>query len=187
MRAGKIIVLFLCSLLLASCTNKSNPDRIKDEALEYLNETYKTYGDSFEITKFTGESWADDYEEIYVKSAKFDDTFQVRRRKKGKNIEFNDNYFTLYMKDEATSYMKGLVLEAGLDIQEVTVKFTEGERPSGLDSGFTFQDYVDMGGSPFFYADLVTTYEISEEKRLEFMELLEIKGFKCNVTFNAGE
>ena len=128
-------------------------------------------------------SWAEDYDTIIVTSEKYHgQTFLVRRFHQRNEIAFTDNYFTLYMVDDAERYGKELAEKAGLEA-DVSVAFTEGERPKALEADADFSDYVKMGGSPFCYITVIMNESTQKEEQLAFVGFLAEQRFQCNVVF----
>lgn len=174
-RVKLCLVLVSLLLLLVGCNTVSPVNMVKDSVLEYLEK----YNDDFTIKSMVSKTWADEADNIYVESEKYGEIFIVRKYKSG----YTDNYFTLTMIDDAKRYVQDLI---GDDF-EISVKFTEGERPLGLEEGFNFKDYKEAGGSPFCYITL-KTQKLLEEDEIDFLvSLFANNRFMCMVEVYVGE
>ncbi|MCI9558492.1 hypothetical protein VSQ48_15825 [Candidatus Ventrimonas sp. KK005] len=155
---------------------------VRNQALNYLHAHYE---DSFTVQSATTINWAENYETLIVSSEKYSGkTFFVRRIYENTAITFTDNYFTLYMVADANQYVKRIADRISLNA-EIRVDFTEGELPKTLKTNACFQDYLNMGGSPFCYITLMTPKELKREDQLSFMKILAEEKFQCNVIFQS--
>lgn len=148
----KITLLSLLFLLMAivsiesGCekkdSNTNNAEKIKNEALDYLN---SNYSDEFSPVELELKSIAYDYDTITFTSKKYNNqSLHVYRTKVDSEYTFSDDYFKLQMNIEANEYFKNLA-EPILGDVEAKVRFTNQARPAKLDKESSFSDYIEAG------------------------------------------
>lgn len=119
--------------------NKSNKaDKIKDKALEYLNANYE---DTFTALGYSDGDWAYDYSTVNFTSEKYSKSFEVRVYEESGTYAFTDDYFKLYMENDAVAYLKNIANKYEKD-NEIKVRFISPELPDLLNNKSTFSDYV---------------------------------------------
>lgn len=145
MKKMKQLFLLLISLILMMgvCGCMSNNDsnkaeKTKDIALEYLNENYD---DTFTALGYSDGDWAYDYSVVNFTSEKYSKSFEVRVYEIDGNYSFKDDYFKLYMENDAVSYFKNTVNKYGKE-NEIKVRFISPELPDSLNAKATFSDYL---------------------------------------------
>lgn len=160
------------------------PEELPDKTLEYLN---SLYDDNFEIVSYMSSGMDGKSENVMVKSQKYSDkTFCVKFKQDGDSMIPSDNYYTLYMLEDATEYASGIVKEE-LPEATISVEFTELNRPKKLPEKATFQDYIKMGGSSFFCINIETDEFPGEDQCNKIIDNFKSENFKCHVFFKAGE
>lgn len=111
--------------------NDSNKaEKTKDIALEYLNENYD---DTFTALGYSDGDWAYDYSVVNFTSEKYSKSFEVRVYEIDGNYSFKDDYFKLYMENDAVSYFKNTVNKYGKE-NEIKVRFISPELPDSLNA-----------------------------------------------------
>lgn len=145
MKKYKQLFLLLISLILimgvCGCmsNNKSNKaEETKDKALEYLNANYE---DAFKALGYSDGDWAYDYSTVNFASEKYSESVEVRVYEENGTYSFTDDYFKLYMENDAVTYFKNIVSKFGKEC-EIKVRFTSPELPASLNTKATFFDYV---------------------------------------------
>lgn len=145
-RFFKICLIFLLGLLImigvngCMLENKAQLAEItKEKALKYLNENYD---DNFKPVSFSARNWARNYESIYFLSEKFENRgVEVRLFENG---EISDNYFKLYMENDAIKYFADMVNKYDSNAI-VKVIFSSEMFPSSLKKGMNFSTYISSG------------------------------------------
>lgn len=131
-----IMMMGVCGCISNNNSNKA--EKIKDKALEYLNENYD---DTFTALGYSDGDWAYDYSTVNFTSEKYSKSVEVRVYEANGTYSFQDNYFKLYMENDAVSYLKNIVSKYGKE-NKVKVRFVSPELPDSLDTNATFSDYV---------------------------------------------
>lgn len=145
MKKYKQLFLLLMSLILImgmcgcmSNNNSNKAEKIKDKALEYLN---NNYDDTFTALGYSDGDWAYDYSTVNFTSEKYSESVEVRVYEENGTYSFTDDYFKLYMENDAVAYLKNIVSKYGKD-NEVKVRFISPKLPDLLNTKATFSDYV---------------------------------------------
>lgn len=170
---GLLILSLL--ILLCGCSKLSSVDLVREDVLEYLNK----YDDTFTVKAMVSKTSANDTDNIYVYSELYDGVFVVKKFAK----DYTDNYFSLVMQEDARNYVKGLIY----DDFEVSVKFTEDDRPSYLNDSSTFQEYKENGGSTFCHIILRTDRKLTSNEIEAIISRFADDRFKCVVEIYGGE
>lgn len=121
--------------------NSNKAEKIKDKALEYLN---SNYDDTFTAMGYSASGWAYDYSTVSFNSGKYSKSVEVRVYKENGTYSFTDDYFKLYMENDAVAYLKNIVNRYG-KANEVKVRFVSPELPDSLGTKATFSDYMASG------------------------------------------
>lgn len=95
-----VIMLVLC---LTGCFNKSNKS-YETLTLEYLNSNYSSENDTFTFINCGYDLFSGWNEQCYFKSEKYNDEITVYLSEKNDKYSFEDDYFKLYMKEDAEKY-----------------------------------------------------------------------------------
>lgn len=145
MKKYKQLFLLLISLILIfgvcgcmSNNNSNKVEKIKDKALEYLK---ANYDDTFTALGYSDGDWAYDYSTVNFTSEKYSKSVEVRVYEESGTYSFTDDYFKLYMENDAVAYFKNIVSKYGKE-NEVKVRFVSPELPESLNTKSTFSDYV---------------------------------------------
>jgi len=145
MRKYKQLILMLISFILmmgvCGCmfnNNTNRAERIKDIALEYLNENYD---DTFTPLGYSDGGWAYDYSWVKFNSEKYSKSIEVRIYEVDGNYSFEDDYFKLYMENDAVLYLKNIVNKYVKE-NEVKVRFISPILSDSLGIKATFFDYL---------------------------------------------
>ncbi|HBM98595.1 MAG TPA: hypothetical protein DD413_04145 [Ruminococcus sp.] len=117
-------------------TNKA--EKTKDIALEYLN---GNYDDVFTALGYSDSDWAYDYSTVKFNSAKYSKSVEVRVYEIDGKYFFKDDYFKLYMEDDAVLFFKNIVNKYKKE-NEIKVRFISPELPDLLSTKATFLDYA---------------------------------------------
>lgn len=141
-----LFLLMLIVIIGSGCVKKdnkiNNAEKIKNEALDYLN---SNYSDDFSPVELELKSIAYDYDTITFTSKKYNNqSLHVYRTKVDSEYTFSDDYFKLQMNNEANEYFKNLA-EPILGDVEAKVRFTNQARPTKLDKEDSFSDYLEAG------------------------------------------
>lgn len=121
-----------------SNNNSNKADKIKDKALEYLN---ANYDDTFTALGYSDGDWAYEYSTINFTSEKYSKSVEVRVYEENETYAFTDDYFKLYMENDAVAYLKNIVSKYGKNT-EIKVRFVSPELPDSLNNKSTFSDYM---------------------------------------------
>lgn len=121
-----------------SNNNSNKADKIKDKALEYLNANYE---DTFTALGYSDGDWAYDYSTVNFTSEKYSKSVEVRVYEESGTYAFTDDYFKLYMENDAVAYLKNIANKYEKD-NEIKVRFISPELPDSLNNKSTFSDYV---------------------------------------------
>ena len=187
-----ILLLFIIILIgVSGCmskpgeTGKTNrAEKIKDEALEYLN---KNYSDDFSPVRFESKSWADENDTMTFTSKKYDGQYlYVYVKKDNGKYTFSDDYFRLYMSEEADEYFKNLA-DSILGDVITKVDFNNFTLPSKLNPKSTFTDYLESGEvllDLYIFGDNIST-ATSESQYKELLNELIEKRLDISVYFIA--
>lgn len=131
-----ILIMGMCGCMSNNNSNKA--EKIKDKALEYLN---NNYDDTFTALGYSDGDWAYDYSTVNFTSEKYSESVEVRVYEENGTYSFTDDYFKLYMENDAVAYLKNIVSKYGKD-NEVKVRFISPKLPDLLNTKATFSDYV---------------------------------------------
>ncbi len=132
----KIFLLIIGIILISTACKKEPP--YEDLSLDYLNDRYASEHDTFTYINcgydvFKG--WGD---KCYFKSEKYDGDITVYISKNDDEYVFKDNYFRLFMKDDAQAYLENIIKP----YSNMAVKF----RFSSIKEEYkTFDDYLKSG------------------------------------------
>ena len=145
-RFFKICLMFLLGLLImigvngCMLENKAQlAETCKEKALKYLNENYD---DDFNPVSFSAKNWARNYESMYFASEKFGNrSVEVRFFENG---EISDNYFKLYMENDAIKYFTDVINQYDSNAI-VKVIFSSEIFPMSLKKGIDFSTYISSG------------------------------------------
>lgn len=121
-----------------SNNNSNQVETIKNKALEYLN---ANYDDTFTALGYGDGDWAYDYSTVNFTSKKYSESVEVRVYEENGTYTFTDDYFKLYMENDAVLYLKDIVSRYGKNT-EIKVRFISPELPDSLNNQSTFFDYV---------------------------------------------
>lgn len=114
-------------------------ERAKESALKYLNENYD---DDFKPVSFSAKNWARNYDSMYFSSDKFKNgCVEVRFFENG---EISDNYFKLYMENDADKYFTDVINKYESNAL-VKVIFSSEMFPVSLKRGMDFSEYISSG------------------------------------------
>ena len=117
------------------------PESEKDKALEYLNTKYSAYEDTFTPVSYIPSDWSDSDSTVTFKSQKYDD--QIVTVFIHSDHTFCDDYYKLYMADEAEQFFISCAKEHGI-AANVHIKFM-GIPDKEYDENQTFEEYIDEG------------------------------------------
>lgn len=131
-----ILILGVCGCMSNNNSNKA--EKTKDVALEYLNENYD---DTFTALGYSDGDWAYDYSTVNFTSAKYSKPVEVRVYEIDEKYSFKDDYFKLYMENDAVLFFENIVSKYGKE-NEIKVRFVSPELPDSLSTKATFLDYV---------------------------------------------
>ena len=137
-----ILILFLI-LGLTGCNNSKKTNY--DLTLEYLNNLYSNYNDTFTYINCSYDLFPDSNDKCYFKSKKYDKDITVYISKENGTYIFEDNYFKLYMMDDANKYFYDIsnkYIESS-----VKVRFDNSLLPSNLNNNSSFSDLINSGKS----------------------------------------
>jgi len=132
----KKIISILCILILVLGVSGCMGNRAEDAksiALKYLTEKYD---DEFLPKGYQKDNWAYDYEVITFKSSKYNKDFSVYLE--AEDLIY-DNYYTLYMENDAEQFYKQIVssTESGIIIK---VRFNDDYVENEID----FKEYIEQ-------------------------------------------
>lgn len=130
------VIFGVCGCMANNNSNKA--EKTKDIALEYLNENYD---DTFTALGYSDGDWAYDYSTVNFTSAKYSKSVEVRVYEIDEKYSFKDDYFKLYMENDAVLFFKNIVSKYGKE-NEIKVRFISPELPDSLSTKATFSDYV---------------------------------------------
>lgn len=112
----------------------------KELALSYLEENYD---DTFTPEGYMAACWAYDYDLVTFTPAKYPDgVVNVEIHEEDGELLLKDNYFKLYMHDDAYKYLDDVISEVIDSYNLFFVELDEEELPPELDNQSTFLDYV---------------------------------------------
>lgn len=131
-----IIIMGVCGCM--SNNNSNQAETIKNKALEHLN---ANYDDTFTALGYSDGDWAYDYSTVNFTSKKYSKSVEVRVYEENGTYTFTDDYFKLYMENDAVLYLKDIVSKYGKNT-EIKVRFISPELPDSLNNQSTFSDYV---------------------------------------------
>lgn len=131
-----LMVAPLCGCMSENKTNKA--ERMKEIALEYLNENYD---DNFSALGYSDGDWAYDYSTVKFTSDKYSEAVEVKIYEDNGNYAFKDNYFKLNMREDAENYFAALSSKYGY-VAEVKVRFISSELPDTITNNANFAEYV---------------------------------------------
>ena len=147
------IMIGVCGCMKENDKNVQE-EKIKREALEYLNSNYL---DTFTANVYTSNNWAYEYESITFTSEKFPDgvvEVRVNKSEDGKYY-FKDNYYHFYMLDSAINYGKSLVMEEDVVVKARFLNSVWSDELSGAQSfeewktqGTAYVDFFIITGTP---------------------------------------
>ena len=83
-----------------SNNNSNKADKIKNKALEYLN---ANYDDTFTALGYSDGDWAYDYSTVNFTSEKYSKSVEVKVYEENGTYAFTDDYFKLYMENDAVA------------------------------------------------------------------------------------
>jgi hypothetical protein len=144
-RSALLVIAMITLLGVSGCIKQSSKpnsaEKVKDEALAYLN---KNYSDDFKAKELEFKSWAYDFDTITFTSKKYNNQYlEVYRKKVDGKYTFSDDYFKLYMNDDANKYFENMAKAILGDDVVAKVEFTNFDRPSKLNNNSTFSDYLE--------------------------------------------
>lgn len=141
-----IILLILCItifvLCLTGCFNKNNKNNKSNEtlALEYLNNNYSNKNDNFTFVNCGYDLFSGWNDRCYFKSEKYNEVVTVYLSEENNNYSFKDDYFKLYMKDDAEKYFDDIASNYGRF--EIKVRFVSTTLSTPI---YTFDKYINSG------------------------------------------
>lgn len=162
--------------------NKSNAEaeRIKEEALRYLG---SRYDDDFTVTFLESAGFSMEYDRLIVLSDAYPgESFYVNRYVEQGEERFRDNYFTLYMRQDAEQFFS-VMAEAVKEETTVQVKLKLSVLPENMTEQSTFADFVSLHGSTELYIYLYHEEAFTEGERNAFLEALREKACSASVIF----
>lgn len=173
MKKYKQLFLLLISLILVmgvcGCMSDNKAEKIKDKALEYLNDNYD---DTFTALGYSDGDWAYDYSTVNFTSKKYSASVEVRVYEENGIYSFKDDYFKLIMNDDAEKYFKEIAMKYGYVSIGVKVRFVS-LGTSDIDAYKPFSEYVTNGKCN------MEVYYICNEPFSE-VEIKEILADICN-------
>lgn len=114
--------------------SKANINSVAESAKEYLNKKYND--DEFSQKLYSGKKILNSYYSVIFNSKKYNDVFEVRMYDDG---TVKDNYFHLYMKDDAEKYFESI----GDKINAKTfIKFPKQIWSNEIKDASSFLDYL---------------------------------------------
>lgn len=114
-------------------------EKKKNGALEYLTEKYTD--DEFIEQAYRQSNWAYDYEVIVFHSNKYNAEFSVYIEESDLQVNFYDDYYTLYMKTEAERYYYNMCEDLIGNKFAVKVRFND-DRINDSKGKIYFEDYI---------------------------------------------
>lgn len=185
MNKRSALSLLLMSVILmmgvSGCmsNNKENSaEEMKGLALEYLDQTYS---DTFTAKGYSASNWAYPYSSITFSSEKYpESTVEVRAYKDDQGvITWKDNYFHLYMMDEATEYY---TRELDMSEANVKVRFPNSVWSDELAGATSFLTWMEQGTC---MADvfIITKEEVPDEDKDAFVHRVASDHIAGTITF----
>lgn len=139
----------------------------KELALSYLEENYD---DTFTPEGYMAACWAYDYDLVTFTPAKYPDgVVNVEIHEEDGELLLKDNYFKLYMHDDAYKYLDDVISEVIDSYNLFFVELDEEELPPELDNQSTFLDYV-ASEQCYVNAYIVTSEKLEETEQIEILE-----------------
>ena len=171
------LVVFVSTLIWTKDDNNVEDESIKKQlSLEYLNNTYSKQNDNFTFVSCSYDLVPGSNDKCFFESEKYSDEITVYLSEVDNEYHFADNYFKLYMKEDAENYFNNIVKQyANVDtkLRFSTAKLSTKE--------LYFDDYISSGEC------MVDVYFISN-KEVESDEinkiLNNIANNKIYVSFN---
>lgn len=136
-----VIVVFISISIWTKDDNNVSDEQTKEKlSLEYLNNTYSKQSDTFTFVSCGYDLVPGSNDKCFFESEKYNDEITVYLSKVDNEYHFADNYFKLYMKEDAENYFNNIVkqyVNAETKLRFSTAKFSNQE----LD----FDDYISSG------------------------------------------
>lgn len=139
----------------------------KELALSYLEENYD---DTFTPEGYMAACWAYDYDLVTFTPAKYPDgVVKVEIHEEDGELLLKDNYFKLYMHDDAYKYLDDLISEVIDSYNLFFVELDDVELPPELDNQSTFLDYV-ASGQCYVRAVITTQEKLDSETEVQIIQ-----------------
>jgi len=113
----------------------------KDLTLEYLNNTYYNQNDTFTLINCGYDLYPGSNERCYFKSEKYNDEITVYITRYDDEYRIEDNYFKLYMKEDAENYFNNIANQYAK--VETKFRFSNLRLPNG--EYLYFEDFIGSG------------------------------------------
>lgn len=181
----KIICLFLVIILnLGVCgcmvnNKKIKAENMRDNAFDYLNTNYE---DTFTEKGYSSSNWAYDYSTVTFSSEKYDDALVEVRIYKNKDgsYTFRDDYFHLYMQNDAELYFTEFLNE--INPLTIKVRFPNTIWSDELDGASSFNEWKAKGKCSIDVY-FITQYEIETSIQKEVVNKIAFEKITGLVTF----
>lgn len=138
----KILLFLLIPTLIFSltgCLDKKD-ESYEELTLKYLNDTYSNKNDTFTFISYQYDLFPGSHDCCYFKSEKYNETITVYFSKENNNYSFRDNYFQLYMKEDAEKYFYDISKQ--YQTIETKVRFSS---PYLSNASSSFDEYINNG------------------------------------------
>lgn len=146
-------VLIITMIGVSGCMNNSNgtvpentiknenaiAEKKKNEALEYLSEKY--LDDKFAEQAYRQSNWAYDYDVFVFHSNKYNADFSVYMEEVDSQVKFRDDYYTLYLKDDAENFYYKMCKDIINNTFSVKVRFND-DSINDSTGKITFEEYI---------------------------------------------
>lgn len=152
-----IIIALVCIALIIVNTNKKSQEEL---CLDYLNNTYYAQNDTFTFINNSYSLFPGSNDKSHFKSKKYNSNVEVKISKLNNEYHFEDNYYKLYMSNDAKLYFENIA--SNLNNCEVKIRFGE----DYLNEYLTFEDYNNNVWLEVFY---ITNYDIEEHQKQEIL------------------
>ena len=185
-RASVLLLTLLMIISLTGCmfdleklsndlteVEEMKAEKMKEMATEYLNEKYAGYGDKFTAVGYTPPSWAYSHSSVIFDSEKYNPfRIEVQICKVDGEYVLRDNYYKLYMVEDAEKYFKEVVSRYHTPV-EVKASFS-GALSDKLGESPTFAEFLETGES-LLYMHIITSEVLSEEKMQEIVKEISLQ------------
>ncbi len=185
MKHMKKAICFIMIILIAigSCgcvnNNKQNSAEItKEKVLEYLN---SKYDDAFEAQGYSSNSWAYNYSSVTFSSNRYNNAvFEVRVYKNDDDsLSFKDNYYHLYMYDDAVEYIKDIFNDG---TAEIKIRFPGSVWSDELNEAKSFAEWKSFGNVAMD-TFIITNAAVSDSAQKSLLDALVETKIKGTVSF----